>query len=99
MHKRAERVAWTLPPARQALARGDYSSLRWDIDELLKVFRINLDPNSASYRELGSAMLRAYVKSIEAVALRGKGEGGETTRILEAQQTPWSSRRTLRAAY
>ena len=50
MHKRAETVAWTLPLTRQALARGDYSFLRWEIDELLKVFRINLDPKSASYR-------------------------------------------------
>ncbi len=60
MQKRAETVAWTLPPAKQGLARGDYSFLQWEIDELLKVFRINLDPNSPSYRELGLAMLRAY---------------------------------------
>jgi hypothetical protein len=79
MHKRAETVAWTLPPAQQALARGDYSSLRWEMDELLKVFRINLDPRSASYRELGLAMLRAYVKSIETIAQRDKGEVVENT--------------------
>jgi hypothetical protein len=47
MQKRAETVAWTLQPAKQALARGDYSALRWEIDELLKVFRINLDPKCA----------------------------------------------------
>jgi hypothetical protein len=72
MQKRAETVAWTLQPAKQALARGDYSALRWEIDELLKVFRINLDPQSPSYRELGLAMLRAYVKAIEAIAQRGR---------------------------
>jgi hypothetical protein len=37
---------------------------------VLKVFRINVDPQSASYRELGLAMLRAHVKSIEAIAQR-----------------------------
>ena len=51
MHKRAETLAWTLQPAKQALARGDYSFLQWEIDELLKVFRINLDLQSASYRQ------------------------------------------------
>jgi hypothetical protein len=67
MHKRAETVAWTLLPAKQALSRGDFSFLEWEIDELLKVFRISLDPKSASYRELGLAILRAYVKSIESI--------------------------------
>src|SRR5260370_13569720 len=95
----AERVAGRPPPAQQALARGDYSSLRWDIDELLKVFRISLDPNSASYRELGSAMLRAHVKSIEAVALRDKGEVVETPEIVEPQQPSCSASATLGAAY
>ncbi len=95
MQKRAETVVWTLPPARQALARGDYSSLRWEMDELLKVFRINLDPKSASYRELGLAMLRAYVKSIEAVAQRDKGEVVETPEIVDPQQPSCSAGATL----
>src|SRR5260370_21922115 len=99
MHKRAERVASPPPPARQALARGDYSFLRWEIDELLKVFRINLDPNSASYRELGSAMLRAYVKSIEAVAQRDNGEVVEAPQIIDPQQPSCSASATLGVAY
>ena len=99
MQKRAGTMDWTLQPARQALARGDYSSLRWEIDELLKVFRINLDPNSASYRELGSAMLRAYVKSIEASAQRDKGEVVETPELVDPQQPSCSASATLSAAY
>jgi hypothetical protein len=99
MQKRAETVAWTLPPAKQALARGDYSFLQWEIDELLKVFRINLDSNSPSYRELGLAMLRAYVKAIEAVAQRDKGEVVETPEIVDPQQPSCSASATLRAAY
>jgi hypothetical protein len=84
MQKRTETQTCTLQPAKQVLARGDYSSLRWEIDELLKVFRINLDPKSASYRELGLAMLRAYVKSIEAIAHRDKGEVVESPEIVDA---------------
>ncbi len=100
MHKRAETVAWTLPPARQALARGDYSSLRWEMDELLKVFRTNLDPKSASYRELGLTMLRAYVKSIEAIAQRDQGEVVETPQIVNPQQpSSCSASATLGTAY
>jgi integrase len=100
MHKRAETLAWTLPPARQALARGDFSFLGWEIDELLKVFRINLDPKSASYRELGLAMLRAYVKSIEVIAQRDKGEVVETPELVEPRQPPPSATSgTLSAAH
>jgi integrase len=100
MHKRAETLAWTLQPAKKALARGDFSLLGREIDELLKVFRINLDPKSASYRELGLAMLRAYVKSIEAIAQRDKGEVVETPELVEPQQQPSSSSSgRLSAAY
>jgi hypothetical protein len=95
MQKRAETAAWTLPPAKQALARGDYSFLQWEIDELLKVFCFNLDLNSPSYRELGLAMLRAYVKAIEAVAQRDKGEVVETPEIVDPQQPSCSTSATL----
>jgi hypothetical protein len=57
MYKIEETLQSMLPVAKDALARGDISSLQWDITELLKVFRINLDHNSASYRELGIAVL------------------------------------------
>jgi integrase len=99
MQKRAETLAWTLQPAKQALARGDYSFLQWEIDELLKVFRTNLDPKSASYRELGLAMLRAYVKSIESIAKRDKGEVVETPELVEPRQPSPSASGTLSAAY
>jgi integrase len=97
MHKRAETLAWTLQPAKQALARGDFSLLGWEIDELLKVFCINLDPKSASYRELGLAILRAYVKSIESIAQRDKGEVVETPQLVEPRQPSPLAR--LSAAY
>jgi integrase len=99
MRRRAETTAWTLEPAKQALARDDFSFLGREIDKLLKVFRINLDPKSTSYRELGSAMLRAYVKSIEAIAQRDKGEVVETPELVEPLQPSPSVSATLSAAY
>ena len=63
------------------------------------MFRINLDPNSASYRELGLAILRAYVKSIEAVAQRDSGEVVETPELVDPEQPSCSESATLRAAH
>ncbi len=99
MHKRDETLSWTLQPAKLALARGDFSSLRWEMDELLKMFRINLDPASAAYSELGLALLRAYVKSIEAIGQRHKGEVIETPELVDPQQSYVSATATLAAAY
>jgi hypothetical protein len=73
MDKIDQSIDLVLPRARQALARGDISMLRWDVYELLKVFRINLDHNSASYRKLGIAVLKQFVRSLEATARRQKG--------------------------
>jgi hypothetical protein len=44
MYKNAEILDAMLPVARDALARGDFSAFRYEIDELLDLFRINLDP-------------------------------------------------------
>jgi hypothetical protein len=87
------------PAARHALARGDFSALRWEIDELLDLFRIKLDPKSASYRELGMAILRAYVKALEAVERRDKGEVVETPELNEPLEPAASSVVTLKASY
>jgi hypothetical protein len=78
MYKQAEILNTMLPVARDELARGDFSALRYDINELLDLFRINLDPTSASYRELGMAMLRVRVKTLEALAQRYTGQVVET---------------------
>jgi integrase len=99
MYKRHETTAIVLPAARKALARGDLSFLRWEVDELLKVFRINLDPKSASYRELGIAILRAFVRSIEDIAKRDKGQVVETPDLIEPNHHAASSTATLRASY
>jgi hypothetical protein len=67
-----------LPAAQKALARGDIGFLKAEIDELLKLFRINLDPQSPSYRELGQAVLKAFVRALQDTARRQKGEPIDT---------------------
>jgi integrase len=83
MHKKNESIETVLPAAQQALARGDISVMRWEVDELLKLFRINLDPKSAAYRELGLEVLRSFVKALQAVERRQKGEVVDTPQQLE----------------
>jgi integrase len=99
MYKRAELYDTMLPVARDDLARGDFSALRFDMDELLDLHRINLDRTSGSYRELGMAMLRVRVKTLEALAHRHLGEVVETPELIEPQHSEASSATTLKASY
>jgi hypothetical protein len=73
MHKRGETLAWTLQPAKQALARGDLSLLGWEIDEQLKVFRINLDPKSdiVSRTRIGDASSLCKIHRVDCLARQG----------------------------
>jgi hypothetical protein len=60
------------------LARGDLSFISELMAELLDRFGLNLDPQSAAYRKLGLAVLRAEVRALEALDGRAKGEVVET---------------------
>jgi integrase len=99
MLRLAETLDWTLPAAQKALARADISHIQWEVDELLKVFRINLDPSSSAYRELGMAVLKAYVRSLHAIALRNRGEPVETPKIPDADNGTTAGGESLKAAY
>jgi integrase len=99
MDKIDQSIEIVLPAAQRALARGDISMMRWEINELLKLFRVNLDPNSAAYRELGIEVLKRVVQSLQAVERRQKGEIVETPEIVEPQETANPSSSSLRAAY
>ena len=72
-----------LPAMREALARGDISRITWEVDELLKVFRINLDRSSASYRKLGIAILKQFIRGLEVIARRQRGEPVDTPQLLD----------------
>jgi integrase len=73
--------------------------MRWQINELLKLFRINLDPNSAAYRELGIELLKRSVQALQAVEQRQQGEVVETPEIVESQDTVSPASESIRAAY
>ena len=83
MAKIDQSLEMVLPAAQEALARGNISFLKWEIDELLKVFRINLNPECASYRELGMAVLKEFVRALQDVARRHKGEPVNTPVLPE----------------
>jgi len=67
-----------LSVAEDALARGDITRIRYEVDALLDVFQINLDPSCADYRKLARAVLAAFVKQLRAVLARHKGEPVDT---------------------
>jgi integrase len=99
MLRRAETLEWTLPAAQKALARGDISHLQWEIDELLKVFRINLDRSSSAYRELGMAVLKAYVRLLHVLGRRDRGEPVDTPQIPDVDNGTTPEGESLKATY
>jgi integrase len=99
MNKIGQTIETVLPTAQRALARGDISMMRWEMDELLKLFRINLDPKSAAYRELGIELLKRSVEALQAIERRQKGEVVETPELVGPKETISGSGGSLRAAY
>lgn len=83
MTKLEEAVEWTLPAAEQALARGDVTFSIEAVDDLLNLFRINLDRQSPAYRQLAMAVLQQDVKVLRAIAQRNIGEPIETPRVFD----------------
>jgi integrase len=99
MDKIDQSIESVLPAAQRALATGDISRFTWEIDELLKLFRINLDRKSPSYRELGAEVLKRFVQALQAIERRQKGEIVDTPKLPEINGQPVPSGETLRAAY
>jgi hypothetical protein len=67
-----------LKEAETALAQGNVGHIRFQIDQVLSDFQVNLEHASAAYRELGLALLRAEVRAIRAIQQRHAGEPIET---------------------
>jgi len=101
--KREAELDWYLPIMRDALSRGDIGKISEMMTELLDRFHLNLDPNSAAYRKLGMAVLRADVRAHEAFERRYRGEPVETPPIAHlapsAEPHPSTERHTLRDAF
>ena len=100
MHKIEEDVSIALPAAKRALARGNVEFIRYELNELLQLFRINLDPNCGDYRKLALSVMRAEVRALEDVLARNRGEPIESPKVIEpgGSSAPFSGC-GLRAAY
>jgi integrase len=83
MHKIDESTSIVLPAVKEALARGNIEFIRYELNELLQVFRINLDPNCLDYRKLALAVMRAEVRALEAIRARHRGEPVESPKLIE----------------
>src|SRR5215831_5123980 len=70
--------------ASAALARGNITVVRDDVEGLLSTFQINLDRTSAAYRKLGMAVLAAEVRGWKAIERRNVGEPIETPQSSDA---------------
>jgi hypothetical protein len=99
MDKINQSIEIVLPTAQGWLARGDISKMRWEIDELLKLFRINFDPSSAAYKELGVEVLKRFVKALQAIQLRQQGEVVEMPETVEPSEPGSPTSGSLRAAH
>ena len=99
MHKIEEDVAIVLPAAQRALARGDIGFIKYELNELLQVFRINLDPNCSDYRKVALAVIKANVRALKDIAARNRGEPIDTPKLLEplSPRSP-TQRRVITAA-
>jgi integrase len=76
--KRAGTLEYELAIVPPALARGDISVIREELDELMNDFQLNLDRKSQSYRKLGMAVLTAYVRALRDIERRNAGDPVET---------------------
>jgi integrase len=79
IYRRTDTLEFDLAIASPALARGDYTVIREELEELLYTFQLSqLDRKSAAYRKLGMAVLAAHVRGLKDRARRNAGEPIET---------------------
>jgi integrase len=99
VYKRAEHLAWELTVVADALARGDTTIIREELDELLDTYQINLDPKCEAYRRLAMAVLGAHVKGLKDIDRRNGGEPVDTPQIPELLVESGAVGGTLRDAF
>jgi integrase len=99
MQKIGESIDIVLPAAKEALARGNVNFIRYELDALLQVFRINLDPACADYRRVALAVIKAEVRALEDVSARHRGEAIDSPKLIEPSDNAPVSSCSLRAAY
>ena len=89
---------FVLATTEDQLARGDIRQLRGEVNELLDVFHINLDPKCADYFKLARAVQTAFVKYLRAVLARQRGEPIETPPLIVPNQDAAPATGTLKDA-
>jgi integrase len=99
VYKRAEHLEWELGVVSDALARGDITVIREELDELLDVYQISLDPKCEAYRRLAMAALSAHVKALKDIERRNGGEPVDTPQIPEMLAENGAVGGTLRDAF
>jgi integrase len=99
MLKIGESVSIVLPAAKDALARGNVNFIRDELNMLLQVFGINLDPACADYRKVALAVIKAFVRALEDVGARHRGEAIDSPKLIEPNSKAAVSSCSLRAAY
>jgi integrase len=99
MQKIGESVDIVLPAAKEALARGNVNFIRYELDALLQVFRINLDPACADYRRVALAVIKAEVRALEDVGARHRGKAIDSPKLIQPGSKVPASSCSLRAAY
>ncbi len=99
MLKIGESVSIVLPAAKEALARGNVNFIRYELNALLQVFQINLDPACADYRKVALAVIKAFVRALEDVGARHRGEAIDSPKLIEPSSKTPASGCSLRAAY
>jgi integrase len=99
MHKIEEDASVVLSAAKVALARGDVSFIRYELNELLQLFRINLDPNCADYRKVALAVIKAEVRALEDIRARNRGQPIDSPKLVDPAAKAPVSGCSLRAAY
>ena len=98
MERIEEDASAILSVAEDALARGDIRYIRYEVDRLLEVFQINLDPSCEDYRKLSRAVISGQVKQLRAVLARHKGEPVETPPLIGPDQNGTPVQGTLKDA-
>jgi integrase len=99
MHNIDEDISIVLPAAKQALARGNIEFIRYELNELLRLFRINLDPDCADYRKAAMALMRSWVRALQDISARQGGEPIESPPMPDTEKATPLSGRSLQAAY